>query len=123
MWDLDTTIIEDGGSGKSLRQELRRSGKFRQLFAIRPLTDKVIRLEAQTVKLEGGSFLLPVNADCLAGFERECEGFPIGHDEQVDSMSQFLYWTSLRKSEFNIWNRPRLAVRSSRLYAKLKQYS
>jgi predicted phage terminase large subunit-like protein len=123
-WDPDTTIIEDAASGKPLLQLLRKSDKVRKLFAIRPIADKIIRMQAQTVKLESGKFLLPEKANWLPEFTREYEAFPVGkYKDQIDSLSQFLYWTSLGKSDFSIKSKGRPAIMSSRIYGRLKQYS
>ena len=57
--------------------------------------DKVMRMSAQTAKIEAGRVYLPVRAPWLADFEAEVLAFPSGkHDDQVDSMSQFLTWAS-----------------------------
>jgi hypothetical protein len=47
----------------------------------------------ETAKLEAGSLILPKSAPWLDEFLMEYLGFPGGkHDDQVDSLSQFLCW-------------------------------
>jgi hypothetical protein len=49
--------------------------------------------------LEGGQVLLPVNAPWLAALLHELFGFPNSrHDDQVDSISQYLGWARDRSS-------------------------
>jgi phage terminase large subunit-like protein len=53
---------------------------------------------AQSAKIEAGHVYLPRNADWLDTFMLELLAFPYGrHDDQVDSVSQFLKWATLRK--------------------------
>ena len=52
-----------------------------------------MRMEAQTPRFEAGHVLLPKEAPWLATFLDELLAFPRGrHDDQVDSVSQFLKW-------------------------------
>jgi predicted phage terminase large subunit-like protein len=58
-----------------------------------PRTDKITRLEAETPRIEAGHMLLPGEAPWLGDFLAELLAFPNGrHDDQVDSVSQFLHW-------------------------------
>ena len=55
------------------------------------------RMAAQSAKIEAGHVHLPSKAPWLDTFMLELLGFPNGrHDDQVDSVSQFLTWASLR---------------------------
>ena len=57
-----------------------------------PRQDKVSRAAIQSVKIEQGRVYLPKAADWLEAFEAEVRHFPAGkHDDQVDSMVQFLH--------------------------------
>ncbi len=48
---------------------------------------------APSVKIEAGYVLLPERAPWLQDFQTEILQFPHGrHDDQVDSLSQFLMW-------------------------------
>ena len=52
---------------------------------------------AQSAKIEAGQVHLPREAEWLDTFLHELLAFPNGrHDDQVDSVSQFLKWASLR---------------------------
>ncbi len=58
----------------------------------------MVRVAAQTAKLEGGDFLIPAQADWLAAFRHELMAFPNGrHDDQVDSLTQLLDWIGSRR--------------------------
>lgn len=85
-------LIEDEGSGTSLSQDLRaRLG----IFAItrRPKTDKETRLATVAPMFESGQVFVPHEAPWLAEFIRELCGFPnVKHDDQVDSVTQYLLW-------------------------------
>ncbi len=89
-WKPDDLIIEDAGTGKALWQEFRASGALRP--TMRRVSDsKETRLIGVTGQLEAGMCVLPVQAPWLEEFRRELRGFPFArHDDQVDSMTQFL---------------------------------
>ena len=93
-YETDTVLIEDAGSGTHLIQELRREGNLRPI-AIKPKGDKLTRMEAHTAILEAGYVHLPESAGWLSDFQTEMLLFPRGsHDDQVDSVSQFLTWVT-----------------------------
>jgi predicted phage terminase large subunit-like protein len=55
--------------------------------------DKVVRMSAQTARIEGGRVHLPESASWLQDFRSEMTAFPYGrHDDQVDSLAQALAW-------------------------------
>ena len=61
----------------------------------KPEGSKVDRMVAQSAKIEAGHVHLPREADWLDTFLHELLAFPDGrHDDQVDSVSQFLKWAS-----------------------------
>ena len=96
-----TVLIEKAGPGLQLVQELRndQTRGFPRPIGIVPEGDKWMRMEAQTPRFEAGHVLLPEEAAWLADFLDELLAFPRGrHDDQVDSVSQFLKWA---------WARPR----------------
>jgi predicted phage terminase large subunit-like protein len=63
----------------------------------KPEGSKSDRMVAQSAKIEAGHVHLPREADWLDTFLLELLAFPIGrHDDQVDSVSQFLKWSSSR---------------------------
>jgi len=97
-WNPDKVLIEDAMSGRPLLQELRDGDRGRGRYvAITPKLDKVTRFAAALAPIEEGVVLLPREAHWLPGFKRELQGFPrSAHDDQVDSVSQFLTWTKGR---------------------------
>lgn len=103
----DTVLIEKAGFGFSLLQDLRNDPPrgMPAPIGIVPKGDKQDRLAAQSAKIEGGQVLLPGEAPWLADFLSEILAFPNGrHDDQVDSLSQFLYWAS------DPWSEPAIEV-------------
>ncbi len=87
-------LIENKGSGMSLIQDLKRESHIHPI-AIDPTTDKVMRMSAQSAKIEFGSVFLPRMAPWLGEFQKELMSFPRGHsDDQVDALSQGLQYIS-----------------------------
>lgn len=85
-------LIERAGSGISLIQDLSRSTKL-NVIGIVPKQDKATRLMSVTAMIEAGRELIPARAPWLAEFRHELTMFPNAkHDDQVDSLSQFLRW-------------------------------
>ncbi len=92
--NADVVLIEDKSSGTHLIQDLRHEGKLRPI-AIKVDDDKITRMSAQSAKIEAGYVYLPEQAPWLADFMTELLQFPYGrHDDQVDSVSQFLNWAT-----------------------------
>ena len=88
----NAVLIEDKGSGIQLIQSLRESGDIYPI-AITPEADKIVRASSQSAQIEAGRVFLPQQAPWLGDFQIELAAFPNGrHDDQVDSMSQFLIW-------------------------------
>jgi predicted phage terminase large subunit-like protein len=90
-----TILIEDAGFGLSLLQDLRTNlpAHMTQPLGVKPVGTKSERLVAQTAKIEAGHVHLPKEAPWLSDFLNEMLAFPNGrHDDQVDSVSQFLNW-------------------------------
>jgi predicted phage terminase large subunit-like protein len=55
--------------------------------------DKVERLATASIAFEQGRVYFPAHASWLPDLERELLGFPATkHDDQVDSISQYLNW-------------------------------
>lgn len=85
-------LVEDQGSGSSLIQQLK-SGY--NIYAIdrRCKHDKVTRFSNALPLFEAGQVLFPDVAPWGAELRRELLGFPnTKHDDQVDSVSQYLGW-------------------------------
>jgi len=96
----DTILIENAGPGMSLLQDLQRDtppGMPRPIGQ-KPEGSKVDRMVAQSAKIEAGQVHLQRQADWLDQFLLELLAFPYGrHDDQVDSVSQFLKWAAGRR--------------------------
>jgi predicted phage terminase large subunit-like protein len=101
-----TILIENAGPGMALLQDLWRDPPQAMTRPIgrKPEGSKVDRMVAQSAKIEAGHVLLPKEADWLDTFLHELLAFPSGqHDDQVDSVSQFLKWaSSQRQSVFDL---------------------
>jgi predicted phage terminase large subunit-like protein len=93
-----TVLIEDKGSGIQLIQDLRH-GKVRIYpIAIVPDVDKVTRMSNQTAQIEAGRVIIKEEAPWLDDLRAELLAFPASkHDDQVDSLSQFLTWAEASK--------------------------
>ncbi|WP_430397423.1 phage terminase large subunit [Ferrovibrio sp.] len=95
-------IIERAGAGISLLQQLIRESYSQSASLIwagyQPRLDKLSRANGVLAKIEEGRIVLPETAPWLAEFLRELRAFPNGrHDDQVDSMVQFIdYMSRLR---------------------------
>lgn len=84
-------IIENKGSGTSLIQEVLREGV--SAIPYNPTVSKEIRARVSSPKIEAGRVFLPNDAHWLGDFLDEVQRFPAAkHDDQVDSMTQFLSW-------------------------------
>ncbi len=97
---VDSVIIENKGSGISLIDDLRQGGASGDSMPISfdPESDKITRMSAQSAQIEAGRVFLPRSAPWLGDFQAELLQFPHGrHDDQVDSVSQFLAWVQKHK--------------------------
>lgn len=87
-------LIEEVGSGLQLIQDLKANTRW-SVKGIVPKDDKATRMLSVSHLIEGGRIAVPLDAPWLAAFQREVTLFPAGkHDDQVDSLSQFLKWFS-----------------------------
>jgi len=88
-------LIEDMASGTSLLQELRADNFPYAQPAPRLEGDKVMRLHAQTAKIDNGFVLFPRDAPWLDTYLRELLSFPNAkNDDQVDSTVFALAWVA-----------------------------
>ena len=97
---VDVILIEKAGIGISLLLELEANCPRRMVrpIGILPKGDKKDRLAAQSPKIEAGHVYLPREAPWLADFLAEVLAFPYTrHDDQVDTLAQFLFWASSRR--------------------------
>jgi predicted phage terminase large subunit-like protein len=101
-----TIVIEDAGPGMNLLQDLQRSSMpagVTRPIGVKPEGSKLERMAAQSAKIEAGQVHLPKSAPWLGDFLTELLAFPNGrHDDQVDSISQFLRWWQLDSSRTHI---------------------
>jgi len=91
VFNVRTILIEDKGSGTALIQQLRNDKIY--CHGVMPKGDKVERFSSASIAFEQGHVYLKADASWLPDLERELLGFPgTKHDDQVDSISQFLNW-------------------------------
>jgi predicted phage terminase large subunit-like protein len=84
-------LIEDKGSGTSLIQQLRTEGIH--CTPIKAEVSKLERLASASVAFEQHRVFFPQACRWLEVLQHELLGFPaVKHDDQVDSVSQFLNW-------------------------------
>ena len=103
-WKPMAVLIEDKASGQSLIQDLKKEQY--NIIAIKVTKDKITRFASVTPIFESERILIRENANWLFDLEYELISFPVGkHDDQVDSISQFLNWIENRvktKREFRL---------------------
>lgn len=86
----ESLFIEEKGLGIGLVQELTYTHSIYPIGLI-PQDDKVVRASRRSGMIEAGRVFLPEDAPWLGDFQQEVLAFPHGrHDDQVDSMVQFL---------------------------------
>lgn len=92
-WDPDRVLIESASSGKSILQQLRVEKRREGVIAVNPVGSKAERLEAQLDMLYDGRVRFCPSDAFWPDLLNELRAFPEGsHDDQVDSLSQFLNW-------------------------------
>jgi predicted phage terminase large subunit-like protein len=92
---VDAVLIEDRASGTQLIQELKNE-QVPGVEGFVPLSEKRMRLRAQTACMEMGRVHLPKEAPWLDDYLHELTTFPNSkHDDQVDSTTQALAWIHL----------------------------
>lgn len=86
-------LIEDSAAGQQIIQENLATNNTLNIISIKPRDDKITRLTLTSPLFERGLIYLPKNALWLNDLRRELLYFPeTEHDDQVDSISQFLLW-------------------------------
>lgn len=89
-YNATLNLIEDKASGTSLIQDVRRDIRVKPIL---PMADKVTRMFTEVAQIEAGFVLFPEKAHWLSDFLTELLKFPAGeHDDQVDALSQFLFY-------------------------------
>jgi predicted phage terminase large subunit-like protein len=94
-------LIEEAGVSLPLLQDLRANppAGMPTPIGIKPEGDKRVRMEAQSACIEAGEMFIPEEASWLPALLTELLAFPGGrHDDQVDSVSQFLGWLQKRQA-------------------------
>lgn len=100
QYRVHTLLMEDTALGTALIQEL---GHHTQAgvpppIGVTPKFEKAVRLATQSAVIEAGRVFLPRRAEWLDDFRSELLAFPQSrHDDQVDSLSQFLTWITDRQ--------------------------
>lgn len=102
QYAADIVLIEDAGAAKGLIQQLNDDRQIRPI-GIKPEGSKEDRMAAQSAVIEAGRVFLPKNASWLDEFRMEMAAFPSGkHDDQVDSVSQFLKWVTRTRAGIQV---------------------
>lgn len=92
----NVVLIEDKASGQALLQDLKRETTM-PVIAMMPDGDKLVRASRHSAKVEAGLVEIPSYSAWLPDFENEVSLFDNAtHDDQVDSMTQFLEYVSNR---------------------------
>ena len=81
-------LIEDKANGPAIINAL--SSKISGLCPRTPKGSKESRAQSIVASVESGNVHLPYNAPWLEDFLDEMSAFPVGHDDQVDAMVQYL---------------------------------
>jgi predicted phage terminase large subunit-like protein len=114
LFKATVILIEDRASGTQLIQELKNEG-LHQVKACKPVKDKVMRLHAQTPRIESGFVYLPQEASWLQEYLHELTTFPgAKYDDQADSTSQALAWMTMKIREPAILTYYRLEAAKTR---------
>lgn len=97
LWGPRTILIENAASGKALIQDLQNEEGGMPVVPVTPIADKVTRFSNVTGLIEAGRVALPKEAPWRDALIREVLAFPHArHDDQVDSMSQYLEYVRRR---------------------------
>ena len=84
-------LLERADSGRNLYSDLVERDRHSRYRTVNPRGSKEDRLAACSALIEEGRVYLPQSAEWLPAFLSEVIGFPsTRHDDQVDSLSQFL---------------------------------
>ena len=95
-WRPDRVKVEDSNNGTALVQQLRNEG-YLEFQYVRVKGSKLERFIAQTDILQSDRVVFPTKAPWFEALKKELFVFPNGrHDDQVDSVTQFLHWVQTR---------------------------
>jgi predicted phage terminase large subunit-like protein len=99
-WRADLLIIEQHSGSLPLIQSLVEETNL-HFTGLKPEKSKADRMLTVTPAIEAGRVKIPAEAEWLAEFRHELMAFPKGkHDDQVDSLSQYLIWERERLYEY-----------------------
>ena len=88
-YPMATHIVEDKSSGRPLIQTLQK--KIPRIVKVNPVTNKVLRVEAQAPLFEAGNVYVANNRWWKQDFLHEAKGFPTTkNDDIIDSVAQAL---------------------------------
>jgi predicted phage terminase large subunit-like protein len=97
-------IVEDKSSGQQIIQELKKETRL-PIVDFKTDKDKVMRLNLVSPLIESGRAFIPENKPFVFDFVEECASFPTGtHDDQVDSMTQFLLYSNRYNKAVGMWS-------------------
>jgi len=93
VWNTSVVLVENKSAGEPLLQELKHLPGIYTIARDPKGVDKQTRMLVETHMIEAGRVFVPKGAPWLAAFHAEMCAFPKGkHDDQVDSVSQYLNW-------------------------------
>ncbi|MDG1416442.1 MAG: phage terminase large subunit, partial [Maricaulis sp.] len=96
-WRPDRVLVEDSSNGTALIQQFR-ADKIVLFQTVKATGSKLDRLIPQLDALQSGAIIFPTQLPWWDTLRREMAAFPDGtHDDQVDSISQFLHWLGGRR--------------------------
>lgn len=99
QFSADLVVIELNNCSEALITMLRRHTKLNLAWHT-PKGSKAERMIAETPALAARRVYIPESAEWLTAFRNEMVRFPAGkYDDQVDSLSQFLFWTRVAGPE------------------------
>lgn len=103
VYNPNRSLIEDKSGGETLIPDLKNQG-YSNIIAIQPGTkDKVERAAVPSEIINQGRIFLPEDAPWLDTFLDELLTFPnCKHDDQVDTLTQFINWSNKPQRDFNI---------------------
>jgi len=96
-WRPDLVLVEDSSNGTALVQQFRAE-RMVLYQTVRATGSKLDRLVPQLDALQSGMIKFPTEPPWWDTLRREMAAFPdASHDDQVDSISQFLNWLGSRR--------------------------
>ncbi|MBO6719074.1 MAG: phage terminase large subunit [Rhizobiaceae bacterium] len=93
-WRADGAIVEGGGSGQQIVQQVRHDYKMHKIWVKNVgQSGKEARLIEQSARLLSSNYVIPTNTSWYEELRNEFRWFPNGrYADQVDSVTQFVEW-------------------------------